>query len=223
MKTTKIIKAIKNQWNERLNSFITDINKVRKIEDLNKWIYNDLLPKGKVLQGTLKERKEYLIGRKTKEVEKKISRDIVNIEQIFGAGELISVKIQLEWVRNRTWGNCPKGEAWILFKNANGDQDSKYITCSSVTGCGYDKQSTTVANLLNQVNEVLKPLYVAKEKKPTANNHELLGYGSGYGIEPRLEGGVGVNCFPRIFDKVGFKFETVASGSNFDVYTITKK
>lgn len=76
--------------------------------------------------------------------------------------------------------------------------------------------------LSKSINELLKALYLVKEKKPTVKNHELFGYGSGYGILPSLEGGVGVSCYPKIFQKIGFKFNTIASGKTFDVFTVTK-
>lgn len=61
-----------------------------------------------------------------------------------------------------------------------------------------------------------------KDMKTGLKNHKIFGYGSGYGILPQLEGGVGVSCYPDIFKTVGLKFETIASGSNFDVFKITK-
>jgi hypothetical protein len=65
-------------------------------------------------------------------------------------------------------------------------------------------------------------LYTEKEKNVTAKNHEILGYGSGYGILPSIEGGVGVSCYPTIFKNVGFEFKTTASGKSFDAYSIEK-
>ena len=61
-----------------------------------------------------------------------------------------------------------------------------------------------------------------KTKNAKLKNHEVFGYGSGYGILPSFEGGVGVSCYDRIFNKIGYKFETIASGKNFDVFKITK-
>jgi len=97
------------------------------------------------------------------------------------------------------------------------------VVSGSIGGCGYDKLSTAVAECLNQVNAVLRPLYLMKDKHTGKKNHEYLGYGSGYGILPNFEGGVGVSCYPRIFENVGYEFKTIASGKTFDVFTITKK
>jgi len=223
MKT--LITAITAQQNQRLAEFIKDLNKVKLITDLDKWQYNDLLPKGrKILAFTkIKEAKAYLITRKEKQLAKRLQEDVNEIKTVFGAGKLISVKIQIEWVKSKMWGHNPVGEAWVVLEDKDGNRDSKYFTCSGISGCGYDKASTALAKLLNQSNEALKPLYVKKNKNIDKDNRELLGYGSGYGILPSFEGGVGVSCYPTIFDKIGYKFETVASGKTFDAYTITKK
>ena len=51
------------------------------------------------------------------------------------------------------------------------------------------------------------------------NNHKVLGYGSGYGILPYFEHGVGVSSFYTIFDNLGLKLTEVTD----EFYRITKK
>jgi hypothetical protein len=65
-------------------------------------------------------------------------------------------------------------------------------------------------------------MYELKNKKHKLTNRELFGYGSGYGILPNFEGGVGVSCYDRIFNAIGYEFKTVSSGKTFDVYRISK-
>ncbi len=221
-----LIKAVETQEKNTLNDFINSINELSSKEQLNKWQYNDLLPRGKKTDSfSFESLKAYLIGRKEKATYKAIERQVKRINCIANAGELLSVKISIEWKASRTWGSNPKAEAWATFINKDGQHDSVYVQSGSIGGCGYDKQSTAVAECLNQINEVLKPLYLIKDANPTNNNnnHELLGYGSGYGILPSIEGGVGVSCYNSVFNKIGFEFKTVASGKTYDVYTITKK
>lgn len=218
-----LIKAITTENRNRLEQFILDINVINDLKGLNTWQYNDLLPKGKdISQFSLDGLRAYLIGRKEKHVNKAIEREVSRIKSVFEAGELLSVKISIEWKRSRMWGSNPSAECWYTYKK-DGNNQSNYVTSGSIGGCGYDKQSTAVAYCLNQINEVLKPLYIKKDKNIDKVNRDLLGYGSGYGILPSIEGGVGVSCYPRIFETVGLKFETVASGKTYDVYTITKK
>lgn len=219
-----LIKAITTEKRKRLEDFIFEINKVNDRKGLEAWNYRELLPKGKdTTKMTIKEWKAYLIARKEKEVNKSIEREVNKVKAVFNAGELLEVKISIEWKRSRMWGNNPSAECWYSYKDASGDRHSNYVTSGSIGGCGYDKQSTAVAEVVNQSNAFLKAMYLLKEKHPTTNNRELFGYGSGSGILPALEGGVGISCYPRIFETIGYKFETTASGKSFDVYTITKK
>lgn len=218
-----LINAITAEQKTRLNDFITTINKVKSASELNTWQYNDLMPKGKKLDKlTIKEAKAYLITRKEKTIYKTIEKEVSRINAIAQSGKLVSVKISVEWKKSRMWGMNPSAECWATFINKEGNTDSVYVQSGSIGGCGYDKLSTAVAQCLNQINPLLKALYLFKNKNIAADNRELLGYGSGYGILPSFEGGVGVSCYPKIFDKIGFKFERTASGKTFDVFTITK-
>lgn len=216
-----LITAITTQERQRLEDFILAINEVQDIKGLNTWQYNDLLPKGKNMDSFgLDGYKAYLIGRKEKNINKTIERQVNKIKAVYSAGELLSLKISIEWKKSRMWGNNPTAECWYTYKK-DGNTHSNYVKSGSIGGCGYDKGSTAVAQCLNQVNEILKPLYKAKNESPLSNNNDFLGYGTGYGVLPSIEGGVGVSCYPRIFEKVGLSFETVASGKTYDVYTLT--
>lgn len=218
-----LIKAVTNEEKQRLENFILEINKVESLEGLKGWKYTDLIPRGKNLSNfNLNSLRAYLIGRKEKAIYKEIERQVNRINTIANAGDLVSVKITVEWKRNRTWGANPTAEAWCSYIDKDGNNESHYAKSGSIGGCGYDKQSTAVAECLIQFNEVLKLLYTEKEKNVTAKNHEILGYGSGHGILPSIEGGVGVSCYPTIFKNVGFEFKTTASGKSFDAYSIEK-
>lgn len=218
-----LIKAVTTEKRKRLEDFIFELTKVNDRKGLEAWNYQELLPRGKdTTKMSIKEWKSYLIARKEKEVNKSIEREVSKIKSVFSAGVLSSVKISIEWRKSRMWGANPKAECWYTYKKEE-NTDSNYITSDSISGCGYDKESIAVAQCLNQIPELLKALYSVKDANMNKNNHELFGYGSGYGILPNIEGGVGVSCYPRIMDKVGFTFETVASGKSFDVYTISKK
>lgn len=219
-----LIKAIETEQKTRLSEFITGLESINELTGLSSWIYTDLLPKSKKMQSfnTVGEAKAYLIERKQKQVYKSIEREAAKITAIKNAGKLISARIQVEWKKSRMWGMNPSAEMWVQFTNKEGQQDSAYFVSGSIGGCGYDKLSTATAQVLNQCNEALKMLYTAKNKAIDTKNHELIGYGSGYGILPSFEGGVGVDCHKRIFEKLGYKFKCTASGKTFDAYEITK-
>jgi len=226
-----LIKAIETEQKNRLNEFTKGINEVQDFKGLDTWYYRELLPKGKRMDvfNSLADAAAYLIGRKQKAIYKAIEKEVNRVQTVFNSGELIDVKIQIEWKRSRMWGSNPSAECWYTYKDAEGHHRSGYVTSGSISGCGYDKQSTAVAKCLNQINEVLKPMYIKKDKaikgiqKSQNDAHrEIFGYGSGYGILPSIEGGVGVSCYPTIFKNIGYNFQTQASGKTFDVYTITK-
>lgn len=218
-----LIKAVTNEKRNRLEQFIFAINQLAHKSQLDIWMYNDLLPKGKDTSNmSFETLKAYIIGRKEKQINKSIEREVKKITTVYNSGELMSVKISVEWKRSKMWGSNPSAECWATYKDSEGNTNSHYITSGSISGCGFDKLSTAVANCLNQINEALKPLYKAKNEMPNKDNREVFGYGSGYGILPSIEGGVGTNCYPAIFKSIGYKFETVASGKTFDVFTINK-
>lgn len=57
----------------------------------------------------------------------------------------VEIKIEIRWVRSKTWGNNPNGTARVIEENGN----IKYLSyrCS---GCGHDKRTECVAGLLDQ-------------------------------------------------------------------------
>lgn len=92
-------------------------------------------------------------------------------------------------------------------------------------GWGYDKLSSAISEVLNEylpLKELLynyKEKYLFENKLLQANNHEIFGYGAGYGILPYFEGGVGVSSYYKIFNSIGLEFKQL----NDTLYIITKK
>lgn len=222
---TKLAKLITSDFKARRDDFIASLRSyTTTTEIMSHWRYKDLItPSKKKLDWTETGLKVYLIERydlkQGKEIEKKLSE----LAYTLNSGELNSIKVSVEWKRSATWGSNPKAEAWARFKMMDSEyNDSNYVESGSIGGCGYDKLSTAVAEVLNQVPQLKRALYLLKAKKPNVTNHDLFGYGSGYGKLPSFEGGVGVSCYPAIFKAIGFEFRTVASGKTFDVFEITK-
>lgn len=155
---------------------------------------------------------ELAIARALKEVDKDEAEEMQKIEAVSKAREMDYINISVEWHKSRTWGSCPRVEVRT---------NDGYFT-GSASGCGYNKESAAVAQALNQSASVLKALYEVKEQSIEKNSHDVLGYGSGYGIRPYFEGGVGISCFRSIFERLGYKWETTASGKTFDAYRVSK-
>lgn len=152
-----------------------------------------------ILSGRLKDRQTYLDGllRRLDEAEK--------------APDITWFRVSIEWKRSRTWGSNPTAEM------CNGNS---FVRGTSVGGCGYDKESTAAAEVMNHP-DILRILYKEKEKKVTKKNRELLGYGSGHWVLPWFDGGVGMTSFVNIFRKLGWEVSS-NHGKMYDVYNFTK-
>lgn len=217
----KLKKLVEKENNKQLKKAISNLNKAKKEDIINLWYYNEKLTKTQKekLQNkkiTTKEVKEILKNKIINEYAKRIEKDLKRIDTIKKASDNVqNITINVNWVKNPTWGYNPHA---TIYTN-NGD-----ITEGSASGCGYDKESAAIAEALNKNNDILKLLYIAKNKKMTAkktNNHDILGYGSGYGVLPYFEGGVGVSSLLYIFKKLGYTI-TEHHTDKSDFYTINK-
>jgi hypothetical protein len=182
------------------------------------WFLQSLLPASKKnhVFDSKKELKEYLIKRLELHTAKRL--DEIKKELTFNdsLGDITELTITVEWKKSSTWGSNPTAEAYV---NGVG-----HVSSGSISGCGYDKGCTAVARVLNQVPQFRKLMFELKDKPKNykRTSHEVFGYGSGYGVLPQFEGGVGVSCYDRIFNNIGYKFETISSGKSFDVYRVSK-
>ena len=177
--------------------------------------------------GTIsKEEVEQLaIKRATKAIDKETAAQLEKLERIAAAPVLEFVSISVDWKRSATWGMNPSVEV-----NTN---TGHYF--GSASGCGYDKESSAIAEALNACDSVLKVIYDYKEKQLAEgktdtsrtscsgrDNRDIIGYGAGYAAMPYFEGGVGASCFWSILQKCGFK--TIGNHSKHsDFYNIEKE
>lgn len=168
---------------------------------------------------------EFATKRALKEIEKDTAAKLARLDRVAAAPDLIFISISVDWVRSRTWGNNPHAEARTNAGTFSG----------TASGCGYDKESTAIADALNQCDSVLKALYTLKEeglraglsdKSKTAacgrSNGNICGYGAGYGAIPYFEGGGGASCFWSILKKCGFS-TSCHHGKHSDFYSVSKE
>lgn len=211
----KLTKQVKKENEKELKKAISNLNKAKKEDFTDLWYYSEKLTK-RQKEKTKSEQKEIIKNKIIKDYEKRLTKNLKRIETVKNAQYNIeSITINVEWVKNATWGYNPHA---TIYTN-NGD-----LTEGKASGCGYDKESAAIAEALNKNNDILKLLYIAKNKKMTlknTNNHDLLGYGSGYGVLPYFEGGVGVSSLLHIFRKLNYNI-TEHHTNKSDFYTITK-
>jgi hypothetical protein len=123
------------------------------------------------------------------------------------------IEIELTW-RRSTYGNCPRGllrwrdsEGWHTIPNA----------CFA-GGWGYDKTSTIVAECLNMFPSLRWSLRRKNMKKKPYGI-----YKSDYRHGVSFDGGIGVSCYYRIAEWMGYKMTNPASTDHFDKFVLTRK
>ena len=119
------------------------------------------------------------------------------------------INLSIEWKKSRMYGNNPNCEAKIIFEDGTTERSKTY----KASGCGYDKESTVIANVFND--------YLAYKLYELDKDANLP-----YGIQrnttiPYYEGGIGVSCYYRIAEAINGKFDCLASGKNYDAYKFT--
>jgi len=213
----KLKKEVIKENKKGLKKALNNLNKAKKENFINLWYYSEKLTKREKENLTKKEQKEIIKNKIIKEYEKRKEKELKKIETIKKANDNIkNISIHIIWVKNSTWGYNPHATIFT----SNGTE-----TSGKASGCGYDKESAAIAEALNKNKDILKILYNAKNKKMTAkntNNHDLLGYGSGYGVLPYFEGGVGVPSLLYIFKNLGYNV-TEHHTEKTDFYTIEKE
>ena len=152
------------------------------------------------------------------------------------------ITISIEWKKSRVWNSNPHATADVTYSKPNSSgsmfERAEGFACS---GCGYDKESTVIAQVFNRF--LSYKLYGKIKKlqkhwdKETGKTSKVYPYGisirkhkawvkdTGEKIGPReyryFDGGIGTNCYYDISKAIGGKFEKIASGKAFDVYKYT--
>lgn len=124
--------------------------------------------------------------------------------------------ISIEWSNSRTWGACPTASYEVYY--ANGKMSRKQ-NAAHASGCGYDKESTVVAQVFN-----MTCLGMATKRLKSAAGKKSKPYGV-YSTTSGVffDGGIGMSCYRTIAEWLGGKMEHTSSSRNFDVYTFTFK
>jgi hypothetical protein len=138
---------------------------------------------------------------------RKEAKRLAKIEAERNQKPVKSIDFSIEWKKSRTWGNCPRLDAFVIYKDGTTDRLSAYAS-----GCGYDKESTVLADVFNSV---LK--YKIYQIPEGAN----LPYGIRADLYKGFSGGIGVNCYYEIGKAIGGTFVRTATGKTFDAYKYT--
>jgi hypothetical protein len=123
-----------------------------------------------------------------------------------------TLTITIEWKRSRAGSN----PAATVEGEAQGGQYFHNNKPYRASGCGYDKESTVIADACN---DYLKGHLYAADL--TGAPYGIQAYKNHVGLERRyFSGGIGTSCYYRIIEHLGGTMEHVASGRAFDVFRI---
>lgn len=159
----------------------------------------------------IKDREQKVIKRLQERSKRNIGREFKRIDEINSASDNLdrTIVMNITFYKNRTWGYCPIAE------------DNHGHKSGSITGCGYDKESTASAEILNCHPIILKKMYKIKNDNINKKNGELFGYGSGSYLLPSFESGVGIDCHINMLEKLGYKVEKFSTNTS-TVLTISE-
>lgn len=166
---------------------------------------------------TVEEKAQRAIDRKEARAEQK---RVEKVEAEKNQPRIGSIKFSIEWSRSKTWGSNPH-----ITATAYGN-DGNYIgeyngTCS---GCGYDKESTVIAQAFNYFLKYKLHLLAKKIVKERGTGK--VPYGIHYDAESEncyFDGGIGTECYRAISEFIGGEFSHTISGKSFGVFVYTDK
>lgn len=146
------------------------------------------------------------------QIKNKLIKEDKNIINILNSKKVKSIQCYTEWKKSYTWGSNPHMIATIVYKD-NTTEIRKY-TCG---GCSYDKYSTVIAYLFNDV---------LKYKLYEMNNRKLKN--KPYGIyigkyDKYFGGGIGINSYNDIVKFIGGKMNQTYIDSKIDIIDIEFK
>lgn len=142
-------------------------------------------------------------------LEKSIKEEARCFLDIYNTANTDGFTVVVEWKRNKTWGSNPR----VTLKD--GKEYSGYAS-----GCGYDKESTAVAEALNKDPAIRRALYREKALNIDETNEKIFGYGV-RGLLPQFSGGVGMSSILSCLSRLGFHCSHVSTSST-DVYTFER-
>ncbi len=131
---------------------------------------------------------QYATERSARHYEKREAAKIAEAEAIATAPEVQAISIFIDWKRSQNWGHNPHAEIKVYTDRGT------YTATGRASGCNYDKQSTAIAEALNQIPAALKLIYDQRE-------NDIKIYGTAlYAAAPRYEGGTGTNQIKLILE-----------------------
>jgi hypothetical protein len=171
---------------------------------------------------TKEERSQRIETRRTAREEQ---RQLAEIEAEKNQKPVESITISIEWKKSKMWGSNPHAEAHVTFKDGTHERQAGF-TCS---GCGYDKESTVIAQIFNRYLKYKLWKKTVEECRRKDHDWRRTGgapYGVTAGKNEKTEyrgfsGRIGTGCYPAISEFIGGAFVRIVSGEIYDVWKYT--
>ena len=144
---------------------------------------------------------------------------IADIEQAENAGEILDGTIMVAKMSNYE-GIQRKATLQYRYIDADGETNIAYFEGRRTSGGGYDKESTAVANVLNQSPEFRRLVYKMYEDDMIERGEGIAHYGEA--AEPYFAPGVGMNAIIYSLRQMGLDVYTSLDNSKQTVYTIAR-
>lgn len=194
------------------------LEKLEKGENLSdNWYFKKLFTPAKLRDYengklTRKEVILYLVERFTKKIQKESAEAREKIAAATETGGAKEIVVSLVWTPAPTGNICHASVYAISIDNY------RYTAEGSAGGYGYDKASAAAAEAFAQLPPVLYHIYRlanAKKEIPYGANYKRLGV-------PFFDGGVGMECFGRVFKASGLKKMRCFETKKTDLFIFSK-
>ncbi len=119
------------------------------------------------------------------------------------------IAIEIFWKKSKTWGLNPHAEVTVLFKDNTRIFQNGYFA----SGCGYDKESTVIAEIFNDF--LRYKLYRKRNRNNVPYGVNFSDYGHYF------SGGIGVSCYYEIAKYLGGKMTCLYNSSEIDIYKVS--
>lgn len=129
--------------------------------------------------------------------------------------EPYSIEMNVQWKRNRTWGMNPHADVTVRGEGFTDNGEGK------ASGCGYDKESTAVAEACNQCPMLTKVVLECAYRDYLENTRTTGYYFDSCGAV--LEGGMGMGTIRAICERAGLTMTHTLSGKSYDTYIFDRK
>lgn len=138
--------------------------------------------------------------------------DLERLNEIENAKEFSKLRIIVKWTKSKMWG-------YTARVMTDGGYNGKCIS-----GCGYDKYSTAIAEGLNSSFPLLKLLCQNEEVrlKKGIPRIEFFGDGLSSGAIPYFSDFVRIEDIKGVLRKVGLKLEEVYRDSSIDIIEVSE-